>query len=138
MNRRCNFSPTRCAPCVPWRRRSRNPARGLRLPLRWIALLHGRLDCSLAGTSGVHSSLDALKLIAAGADVAMSASALLRHGPGHLADLLGGMAAWLDEHEYVSVSQLRGSMSQASCPDPAAFERAGYMQALVSYTPRQG
>ena len=110
----------------------------LLLPLRWIALLHGRLDCSLAGTSGVHSSLDALKLIAAGADVAMSASALLRHGPGHLAELLGGMATWLDEHEYVSVAQLRGSMSQASCPDPAAFERAGYMQALVSYTPRRG
>lgn len=108
----------------------------LLVPLRWIAILRGRVTCSLAGTGGVHTAEDALKLIAAGADVTMMASALLRHGPARIADVLEGIAAWLDVKEYESLDQLRGSMSQAACPDPAAFERAGYMQALVHYTGR--
>jgi dihydroorotate dehydrogenase (fumarate) len=108
----------------------------LLVPLRWIAILAGRIDCSLAGTGGVHTAEDALKLIAAGADVTMLASALLQHGPGRLAEVLAEMGLWLDEHEYESVEQLKGSMSQAACPDPAAFERAGYMKALVTYAPR--
>ena len=108
----------------------------LLVPLRWIAILRGRVGCSLAGTGGVYTAEDALKLIAAGADVTMMASALLRHGPARIAAVLEGIHAWLDVNEYASLDQLRGSMSQASCPDPAAFERAGYMQALVRWTPR--
>ena len=110
----------------------------LLLRLRWIALLRGRVGgCSLAGTGGVHTAEDAVKLLLAGADVTMLASALLRHGPARLADILAGLGRWLDVHEYDSVAQLRGSMSQAAVPDPAAFERAGYMQALVTYAPRR-
>ena len=106
----------------------------LRLPLRWIAILKGRLPASLAGTGGVHSAADALKLLLAGADVAMLASALLLHQPEHLGVMLDGLRAWLDERDYVSVEQLKGSLSQLNCPDPAAFERANYMRALVNYT----
>lgn len=106
----------------------------LRLPLRWIAILKGRVNVSLAATSGVHTSEDVLKLIMAGADVVMSASALLRHGPGWLAKVRTDMAAWLEEHDYDSIEQMKGSLSQKASPDPAAFERANYMEALVSYT----
>ena len=106
----------------------------LLLRLRWIAILRGRVGCSLAGTGGVHTAEDALKLVAAGADVTQMCSALLRHGPGRLAEVLDGMEAWLDVNEYESIEQLKGSMSQAFCPEPAAFERAGYMQALVHWT----
>ena len=106
----------------------------LLLPMRWIAILHGRVPISLAATSGVHEVEDVVKVLLAGADVAMTASALIRHGPERLSQLLAGLAAWLDEHEYESVEQLKGSMSQASCPDPAAFERASYMRALVSFS----
>ena len=109
----------------------------LLVPLRWIALLRGRVGCSLAGTGGVHTAGDAVKLLLAGADVTMLASALLLHGPGRLAEVLRGVEQWLDEREYVSVEQLKGSLSQESCPDPAAFERAGYMKALVAYAPRR-
>lgn len=108
----------------------------LLVPLRWIALLHGRVGCSLAGSGGVHTAADAVKLLLAGADVTMLASALLRHGPARLAEVLRGVEQWLDAREYVSVKQLKGSLSQAACPDPAAFERAGYMKALVTYAPR--
>ncbi len=83
------------------------------------------------------SAEDAIKLILAGADTVMLASSLLRHGPAHLTSVVGGLAAWLDEHEYTSVDQARGSLSQASCPDPAAFERAQYMRALTTYSARQ-
>lgn len=109
----------------------------LLVPLRWIAILRGRIGCSRAGTGGVHTAADAVKLLLAGADVTMLASALLLHGPGRLAGVLRGVEQWLDEREYVSVEQLKGSLSQASCPDPAAFERVGYMKALVAYTPRR-
>jgi dihydroorotate dehydrogenase (fumarate) len=105
----------------------------LRLPLRWIAILRGRIPVSLALTSGVHEADDVVKALLAGADVAMSASALLRHGPEKLADLLAGVERWLEEHEYASVEQLKGSMSRESCPDPAAFERGHYMRTITTY-----
>ncbi|MCB2223512.1 MAG: dihydroorotate dehydrogenase-like protein [Actinobacteria bacterium] len=105
----------------------------LRLPLRWIAILKGRVDASLAATTGVHTSEDVLKLLLAGADVTMMASALLRHGPEWIGTVADGVRQWMVEHEYVSVEQLKGSMSQASAPDPAAFERANYMESLITY-----
>ena len=104
-----------------------------RLPLRWIAILRGRVGASLAATTGVHSYHDALKLLLAGADVTMMASALLLHGPGRMASVLAGMAEWLEEREYESVEQMKGSLSQEGAPDPAAFERANYMESLVTY-----
>jgi dihydroorotate dehydrogenase (fumarate) len=106
----------------------------LRLPLRWIAILKGRVAASLAATGGVHEPEDVVKLLLAGADVAMTASALIRHGPDRLRELTRGLAEWLETHEYESVEQLKGSMSQASCPDPTAFERGNYMRALVSFS----
>jgi dihydroorotate dehydrogenase (fumarate) len=108
----------------------------LRLPLRWIAILRGRVEVDLAGTTGVHDWQGALKLLLAGANVVMVASAPLSRGPGVVRELLDGIEAWMDEREYSSVDQLRGSLSQASSPDPAAFERGNYMRALVSYAPR--
>jgi dihydroorotate dehydrogenase (fumarate) len=108
----------------------------LRLPLRWIAILKGRVPVSLAGTTGVHGWEGALKLLLAGADAVMLASALLRGGPHVAARVLEGLTAWMTEREYASVEQLKGSLSQASCRDPAAFERANYMRALISYAPQ--
>jgi dihydroorotate dehydrogenase (fumarate) len=105
----------------------------LRLPLRWIAILHGRVKSSLAATSGVHGAEDALKLIMAGADVTMVCSALLKNGPSHIGTILEGMRRWMVEHEYLSVAQMKGSMSQRAVADPAAFERANYMKALQSF-----
>jgi len=105
----------------------------MRLPMRWIALLHGRVGTSLAATSGIHRATDALKMLMAGADVTMLCSVLLRRGIDHIRVLEREMVQWLDEHEYESVEQLKGSMSQEHCPDPAAFERAQYMRALSSY-----
>jgi dihydroorotate dehydrogenase (fumarate) len=106
----------------------------LRLPLRWMAILRPMLKCSLAATTGVHTASDVLKVLLAGADVAMVASALYDHGPGHIRDLVEGVRSWLEEHEYESVTQMKGSMSQANVPDPGAFERANYIKTLVSYT----
>jgi len=108
----------------------------LLLPMRWIAILRDQIDVSLAATSGVHAATDAIKVLLAGADVVMLASALLQHGPDHLTVMREEMIEWLDEHEYVSVEQLKGSMSRSNCPDPASFERANYMKALTSYTDR--
>lgn len=105
----------------------------VRLPLRWIAILHGRVSCSLAATTGVWSAEDAVKLLLAGADVTMMASALFRHGPAHLGKVLEGLGAWLEEHDYASVEQLKGSVSQANVPDPIAYARSNYVQMLVSY-----
>ena len=105
----------------------------LRLPLRWIAILRGRVAASLAATTGVHRAEDVLKLLLAGADVTMTTSAILRDGPERLRELVIGLRALLEKGEYESVEQLKGSMSQASCPDPEAFERSQYMRALVSY-----
>lgn len=106
----------------------------LRLPLRWIALLRGKVPVSLALSSGVHSAADALKAILAGADVAMMTSSLLRHGPEYVTTVLDGVRSWLDEHEYLSVEQAKGSLSEEAAPNPEAFSRANYMKALVSYT----
>ena len=107
-----------------------------RQALRWIGILRAQLgpDVSLAATSGVWSGTDALKLIAVGADVAMTTSALLEHGPAHVATMAAEMQAWLIEHEYESVRQLRGSASAASVPDPSAYERANYMRNLRSWS----
>ncbi len=107
----------------------------LRLPLRWIAILHGNLDqTSLAANSGIGSGADVLKALMAGADVAQVASILLRQGVGHMSTMLNDMQAWMTEREYESVEQLKGSMSQKSCAEPGAFERANYMKALNTYT----
>ncbi len=106
----------------------------LRLALRWIAILRGRIACDLAATTGVHTAEEVVKLVLAGADVTMMASALLRNGPDHLRTVVQGLEAWLSDREYVSVAQARGSLSQASAPAPGAFERANYMKTLVSYS----
>jgi len=105
----------------------------MRLPLRWIAVLYGRVRTSFAATSGVHSAQDVIKLLMAGADVTMMCSALLKHGPGHIRQVLEDVNQWMLDHEYVSVSQMKGSMSQKSVANPEAFERANYMRTLQSY-----
>ncbi len=107
----------------------------MRLVLRWVALLWGRVDVDLAATTGVHDADGAIKLILAGADVTMMTAALLRHGPGHVATVLVELEQWFDAQGYQSLTQARGSMSQASVADPTAFERANYMKTLVSYRP---
>ena len=105
----------------------------LRLPLRWIAILYGNVKASLAGTTGVHTAMDALKMIAAGADVAQMCAALLKNGPDYLSTVLRGMEIWLEENEYESLQVLRGSMSQKSIAEPGVFERANYMKALNDF-----
>ena len=105
----------------------------LRLPLRWIAILYGRLKASLAATSGVHTAQDVVKLLMAGADVTMMCSSLLIHGPQHIQQVLSDLDQWMLEHEYTSIKQMKGSMSQRAVADPAAFERANYMKALNQY-----
>ncbi len=105
----------------------------LRLPLRWIAILYGRTKASLAATTGIHTGRDVAKVLLAGADVAMMTSALLQHGPDHVQAVEDRLRAWMIEHEYESVSQLRGSVSQVNVGDPDAFERANYMRTLTSY-----
>jgi len=108
----------------------------LRLPLRWIALLYRRVPLEFAISSGVHSAIDALKGLMAGANVAMMASALLRgRAPDVLRGILHDLEAWLTEHEYESITQLRGSMSQKAVAEPAAFERANYVRVLEDYRP---
>ena len=107
--------------------------RDLLLPLRWIGILHGGVQASLAATGGVHRAGDALKALLVGADVTMLASALLRHGPEHLRTIRAGIERFMEEHEYASVRQLRGSVSRRSVPDPSAFERAAYVETLHSY-----
>lgn len=104
----------------------------LRLPLTWIGILYGRVQASLAGTSGVHDAPDVIKLLMAGANVTMMCSALLRNGINHLQRVENGVIDWMQEHEYESVQQMQGSMSQLRCPDPGAFERAQYMRAVKS------
>jgi dihydroorotate dehydrogenase (fumarate) len=105
----------------------------MRVPLRWVALLYGKLNASLAGTSGIHRASDVLKMLMAGADVTMLCSALLRHGPRQIGVIERDMVAWMEEHEYVSVTQLKGSLSQKNCADPSAFERAQYMKAISQF-----
>jgi len=105
----------------------------MRLPLRWVAILHGRIKADLAATSGIHRGTDALKCLMAGADVTMMCSVLLRRGIEHIQVVEKEITDWMQEHEYESVAQLQGSMSQEKCGDPSAFERAQYMKALASY-----
>lgn len=105
----------------------------LRLPLRWIAILSGRVKANLAATSGIHTAEDVIKMVMAGADVTMMCSALLKHGPEHVGRVLADIRQWMLDHEYVSIQQMKGSMSQRSVADPAAFERANYMRALNEY-----
>jgi dihydroorotate dehydrogenase (fumarate) len=105
----------------------------MRVPLRWIAILFGRLQCSLAATSGIHRASDVLKMLMAGADVTMLCSTLIRHGVGHVKSIEKDLVAWMEEHEYESVTQLKGSLSQKNCPAPSAFERAQYMKAISGY-----
>jgi dihydroorotate dehydrogenase (fumarate) len=106
----------------------------LRLPLRWISILHGKIDADLALTSGVHSSNDVLKAMMAGAQVAMVASEILWDGSTRrIQEILSHAATWMEEHEYQSIKQMQGSMSQKSVKDPAAFERANYMKVLNSF-----
>jgi dihydroorotate dehydrogenase (fumarate) len=105
----------------------------LRLPLRWIAILYGRLQADLAATSGIHTAADVLKMLMVGARVTMMCSALLQHGIAYLQVVEQGLRDWMEAHEYDSVRQMQGSMGQQCCPDPQAFERAHYRHALQSY-----
>lgn len=105
----------------------------MRLVLRWVAILRNQIDADLAATTGVHDGLGAVKLALAGADAIMLASVLLRDGPGALANILGDFHRWFSEREYQTLDQARGSVSQGSVPDPAAYERANYMRVLTSY-----
>lgn len=107
----------------------------LRLPLRWVAILYGRLLADFAVTTGIHSSQDVLKALMAGAKVTMMASELLQNGIRRINEIVEEVKLWMDEHEYESVSQMIGSMSQLHCAEPAAFERANYMKTLASYRP---
>jgi len=102
----------------------------LRLPLTWIGILFGKLRANLAATGGVHSAEDVVKLLMVGADVTMLCSSLMRHGVNHLRHVERELREWMEEHEYESVKQMQGSMSQQRCPDPGAFERAQYMRAV--------
>jgi dihydroorotate dehydrogenase (fumarate) len=105
----------------------------MRLPLRWIALLAGKLDLSLAATSGIHRGSDALKMLMVGSDAVMLCSTLIRHGVQQFSVIERELTAWMEEHEYESVKQLKGSLSQKNCADPESFERAQYMRAISSY-----
>lgn len=105
----------------------------LRLRLRWLAILHGSVDLSLAATGGVHTVEDAIKALMAGADVVQMVAVLLKQGPEKLGLILHELDRWLEEHEYESLDQLRGSLSLKHCPDPAAFERANYLRILQGW-----
>ncbi len=107
-----------------------------RLPLRWIALLDGKIKASIAATTGIHTWQDLTKMLLAGADAAMIASAFISRGPEVFTTLLTQLHKWLEENGYRSVEQMKGSMSQRNCPDPAKFERANYMKAITHYSPR--
>ena len=106
----------------------------LRLPLTWIGILYGRLKASLAATSGVHTAEDVVKLLMVGANVTMLCSSLMRHGINHTRHIERELCEWMEEHEYESVQQMQGSMSQIKCADPSAFERAQYMRAVKGMT----
>jgi dihydroorotate dehydrogenase (fumarate) len=107
----------------------------MRLPMRWIAILFGRINADLAATSGIHTAGDVAKMLMAGADVTMLCSVLLAKGIDQIGAIERELSQWLEEHWYDSVHQMKGSMSQMRCPDPSSFERAQYMRALTSYKP---
>jgi dihydroorotate dehydrogenase (fumarate) len=108
----------------------------LRLPLRWVAILYGRVASDLAITGGVHTAQDVLKCAMAGASAVMMASELIEHGTSRVAQILGDLQAWMDQREYLSIAQMKGSMSQRAVREPAAFERANYMKALNAFDNR--
>jgi len=110
----------------------------LLLRLNWVAVLYGKVKADLAITGGVHSGVDVLKSMMAGASVAMMTSALLRNGIGHLAVVESELVKWMEEHEYESIHQMQGSMSQRSVADPSAFQRANYVKVLSSYALKEG
>ncbi len=105
----------------------------MRLSLRWIAILFGKVSLDFAATTGIYSAEDVIKMLLAGANVTMLCSALLEHGAGHIEQVLKDLQNWMEAHEYKSIEDMRGSMSQKSCPEPAAFERANYLKELQSY-----
>jgi dihydroorotate dehydrogenase (fumarate) len=105
----------------------------IRLPLLWLSILHGRLEASLAATTGVHTHAEVAKYLLAGADAVMTTSALLKHGPGHIRALVRDLDAWLVRKGFESVAQIKGSMSQRHVADPSAFERANYMKVLQAW-----
>jgi dihydroorotate dehydrogenase (fumarate) len=105
----------------------------MRLPLRWIAMMYGRINADLAATSGIYNAEDVLKMVMAGAKVTQMLSALLKFGIGHIADVTTNLKTWMEEKEYESLDQMRGSMSYMNVDDPAKFERANYMKVLNSY-----
>jgi len=104
-----------------------------RLPLRWIAILYGRLKASLAATGGIDFPDGVLKALLVGADAVEIASALYRHGVEHVRPLLDGIAYWMETNDFGSVAKMKGVLSQQRCPDPAAFERANYTKAISSF-----
>lgn len=104
-----------------------------RLPMRWIGILYGKVNASIAATSGIHTAEDVLKLLMVGADVTMMCSAFLKNGPEYAGKVLRDLETWMKEHEYESVTQMKGCMSHKSIADPSAFERANYMKALNRY-----
>lgn len=104
-----------------------------RLPMRWIGILYGKVKASLAATSGIHTAEDVLKLTMVGADITMMCSALLMHGPEYIGKVLKDLERWMQEHEYESIEQMKGSLSHKSIADPSAYERANYMKALNRY-----
>ena len=108
------------------------------LRIRWAALLYGRVNLSLAVTGGFHNARDGIKALLVGADVVHLCSVLLQQGPTSLSVILSEMHNWLEEHEYDSVSQIKGSMSYRNAPDPGAFERVNYISVLDSYTSPRG
>lgn len=106
----------------------------MRLALHWIGILYGKIRANLAATSGIYQAYDVIKMIMAGADVTMLCSALMRHGITHIQKIEMEIAAWLKDHSFGSLNDLKGRMSQKNCPDPSAFERAQYVRGLSSYT----
>ena len=105
----------------------------LLLRLRWLAILHGKVRASLAATGGVHTAVDAVKAVMAGAHTVQVVAALLKRGPAYLRELQKGLADWLTEHEYESLGQMRGSMSLSHCDNPKAYERANYVKMLQTW-----
>ena len=105
----------------------------MRVPLRWIAILHGQVQADLAATGGIHSAADVIKMLMVGSSVTMLASAVLTNGIDHLQTVLQGLKTWMEEREYESVEQMQGSMSHSSYANPTAFERANYIKALNTF-----
>jgi dihydroorotate dehydrogenase (fumarate) len=106
----------------------------MRLALHWIGILYGKIRANLAATSGIYQAYDVIKMVMTGADVTMLCSALMRHGITHIQKIEMETAAWLKDHRYNSLAEIKGKMSQKNCPDPSAFERAQYVRGLSSYT----